>query len=54
MATLLIELVTLFWGPAKDATVPNLVPARKLEVANQISLVATYGSAPWPGSPSSC
>ncbi|MEZ0492432.1 dTMP kinase [Kineococcus sp. TBRC 1896] len=49
VATLLIELVTLFWGPAKDATVPNLVPARKLEVANQISLVATYGSAPVAG-----
>ncbi|NAZ75785.1 dTMP kinase, partial [Kineococcus sp. T13] len=49
VATLLIELVTLFWGPAKDATVPNLVPARQLEVANQVSLVATYGSAPVAG-----
>ncbi|PRY16072.1 dTMP kinase [Kineococcus rhizosphaerae] len=48
-ATLLIELVTLFWGPAKDATVPNLVPRNRLEVANQISLVATYGSAPVAG-----
>jgi len=49
VATLLIELVTLFWGPAKDATVPNLVPKNRLEVANQISLVATYGSAPVAG-----
>ncbi|WP_380158711.1 dTMP kinase [Kineococcus sp. R86509] len=49
VATLLIELVTLFWGPAKDATVPNLVPKERLEVANQISLVATYGSAPVAG-----
>jgi dTMP kinase len=45
-ATLLIECFALFWMPAKDATVPNLVPRRRLEAANQISLVATYGSAP--------
>ncbi|WP_432484405.1 dTMP kinase [Kineococcus esterisolvens] len=49
VATLLIELVTLFWGPAKDATVPNLVPPRQLEAANQVSLVATYGTAPLAG-----
>ncbi|WP_432541815.1 dTMP kinase [Kineococcus sp. SYSU DK002] len=49
VATLLIELVTLFWGPAKDATVPNLVPRHRLEAANQVSLVATYGSAPVAG-----
>jgi dTMP kinase len=46
IATVLIECVALFWMPAKDATVPNLVPPRRLEVANQISLVATYGTAP--------
>jgi dTMP kinase len=45
-ATLLIEGFALFWMPAKDATVPNLVPRRRLEAANQISLVATYGTAP--------
>ena len=45
-ATLLIECAALFWMPAKDATMPNLVPRRRLEAANQISLVATYGSAP--------
>ncbi|WP_432572065.1 dTMP kinase [Kineococcus sp. SYSU DK005] len=49
VATLLIELVTLFWGPAKDATVPNLVPPRQLEAANRVSLVATYGTAPVAG-----
>ena len=32
--------------PAKDATVPNLVPRKRLEAANQLSLVVTYGSAP--------
>lgn len=46
VATVLIEIVALFWMPAKDATVPNLVPRKRLEAANQISLVATYGSAP--------
>ncbi|MDP3968982.1 MAG: dTMP kinase, partial [Nocardioides sp.] len=33
------------WGPAKDATVPNLVPRARLEAANQIALATTYGSA---------
>ena len=32
--------------PAKDATVPNLVPRERLEAANQLSLATTYGSAP--------
>ena len=25
-ATILVEIVTLFWSPAKEASVPNLVP----------------------------
>ena len=29
-ATLLAETATLFWSPAKEATVPNLVPKNKL------------------------
>ena len=45
-ATLLIEVVALFWAPAKDATVPNLVPRERLEAANQLSLAVTYGTAP--------
>lgn len=45
-ATILVECVTLFWSPAKEASVPNLVPKEKLESANQISLFAAYGSAP--------
>jgi dTMP kinase len=40
---------SLFWGPAKDASVPNLVPPNKLEQANQLSLLATYGTAPLAG-----
>ena len=46
VATVLIEVVGLFWTPAKDATVPNLVPRRSLEAANQLTLVVTYGTAP--------
>ncbi len=40
---------SLFWTPAKDATVPNLVPPEKLEQANQLSLFTTYGTAPIAG-----
>lgn len=47
VATILIEIIGLFWMPAKDATVPNLVPRERLEAANQLSLATTYGSAPF-------
>src|SRR3954447_1978245 len=45
VVTVLVEAISLVWGPAKDATVPNLVPRGLLEGANQLSLAATYGSA---------
>ncbi|WP_432944485.1 dTMP kinase [Kribbella sp. CA-253562] len=45
VATVLIEIVSLIWGPSKDASVPNLVPRHRLEAANQLSLITTYGSA---------
>ena len=45
-ASILVETVTLFWSPAKEATIPNIVPKEKLENANQISLFAAYGTAP--------
>ena len=45
-ATILVECITLFWSPAKEASVPNLVPKEKLESANQVSLLAAYGTAP--------
>ena len=45
VVTVLIEAISLVWGPAKDATVPNLVPRHRLEAANQVSLATTYGSA---------
>ncbi len=45
VVTVLVEMVSLVWGPAKDATVPNLVSRSQLEAANQISAATTYGSA---------
>jgi dTMP kinase len=45
----LASSASLFWAPAKDASVPNLVPPDKLEQANQLSLFATYGTAPVAG-----
>ena len=33
---MIIEAISLVWLPAKDATIPNLVPRDKLEAANQI------------------
>jgi dTMP kinase len=45
VVTVAVEAVSLVWGPAKDATVPNLVPRHRLEAANQVSLATTYGSA---------
>jgi dTMP kinase len=46
IAIFIIEAITLVWNPAKDAAVPNLVPRAKLEVANQLSLIMTYGLTP--------
>jgi dTMP kinase len=46
VATFLIEAASLIWIPAKEATLPNIVPRERLETANQLSLFTTYGSAP--------
>ena len=45
VVTILTESISLIWGPARDATVPNLVPSHRLMTANQISLATSYGSA---------
>lgn len=45
-ASFLVETASLLWIPAKEASVPNLVPRQRLEAANQLSLLTTYGSAP--------
>ncbi|HEV2253519.1 MAG TPA: dTMP kinase [Streptosporangiaceae bacterium] len=46
VAKFLAGVVTQFWSPATAASVPNLVPKDKLERANQLSLLTTYGTAP--------
>jgi dTMP kinase len=46
IATFLVEAITMAWLPAKDASVPNLVPRARLEAANQLSLATTYGITP--------
>ena len=44
--SLLLEIGTLFFGPAKEASVPNLVPPDRLASANSLSLAAAYGTFP--------
>ena len=46
VATFLIETITLIWIPAKEAAVPNLIPRARLEMANQLTLITTYGLTP--------
>ena len=46
VAQFLACCASLFWTPAKDASIPNLVPPEKLDQANQFSLLTTYGTAP--------
>ena len=45
IASFLVETLSLFWIPAKEASVPHLAKER-IESANQLSLIATYGTAP--------
>src|SRR5580658_2535533 len=46
VAQFLACCASLFWTPAKDASIPNLVPPEKLDEANGYSLLTTYGTAP--------
>lgn len=46
VASVILESLTLMWGPAKDASVPNFVSSRHLTHANSLSLIAVYGA--WP------
>lgn len=46
VASFLLEVLTQLWAPAKEASVPNLVPRSMLTTANSLSLVAAYGTFP--------
>jgi len=46
VAKFLAGVASQFWNPAASATIPNLVPKDKLERANQLSQLMTYGTAP--------
>lgn len=45
-ASLVLEGLTIAWSSAKEATVPNLVPASALPSANSLSIAAAYGTFP--------
>jgi len=45
-ASAVLESLTLTWGPAKDASLPHVVPTAHLTHANSLNLIAVYG--PWP------
>lgn len=45
-ASFVIEVLTILWGPAKDASVPNLVPREKLAAVNSLNLAAAFGTFP--------
>jgi dTMP kinase len=44
-----IECLSLLWGPARDASLPNLVPRRQLANANSLVLLSSYATLPIGG-----
>ena len=46
LVSLALEVLTLLWGAAQAATVPNLVAEDQLQSANSLSLAASYGTFP--------
>jgi MFS family permease len=46
VASFCMELLTLMWQPAKEATMPNIVPRERLAAANSLNVIAAYGTFP--------
>jgi dTMP kinase len=44
-----IECLALLWVPAKDSSVPNIVPRRQLVNANTVGMATAYGTLPLGG-----
>ena len=49
LASLLLEVFTLLFAPAKEALVPVLVPRDRLTTANSLGILAAYGTMPLAG-----
>lgn len=49
VVSFVIECFSLLWTPARDASLPNLVPRRQLANATSLGLVTTYGTLPLGG-----
>lgn len=49
VVSFVIESFSLLWTPARDASLPNLVPRRQLANATSLGLVTTYGTLPLGG-----
>ncbi len=45
-ASFVLELLTMLWTPAKEASIPHLVPRSHLASVNSLSLAAAYGTFP--------
>jgi MFS family permease len=46
IVSFLLEILSLLWGPAKDASIPNLVDSKQLTSANSLGLFAAFGTFP--------